>query len=124
VRRSTKLSDSGISMNSEDDTSTDASSEASDGDTPVFATPQVPMTRKVKRNTTKRGALMVNAPIGAKDLWKNVQVVDIQDNVCEEDSMMFNYRIDKVGLALAREHQAWKQNQQREQRLWERNNQF
>jgi hypothetical protein len=115
-------SDSGIlSMDSEDYTSTDSSSEGSGPDRPAFTMPQVPMTRKIKRNTTKRGASMFNAPLG-EDLWKNVQVVEIEDNVAEEDSMMINYHLDERGMALAREQQEWRQAQHREQRLWEQRN--
>jgi hypothetical protein len=102
-------SDSGISsMDSDDDPSTDDTSESSGPDEPAFTMPQVPMTRKIKRNTTKRGALMYNAPIG-KDLWKKVTVVEIEDNVAEEDSMMINYRMDADGLRIAREQQEWQQ---------------
>jgi hypothetical protein len=129
TERSAQLSDSGISsMDSEDD-DTSAKDQSIDSrlDEPAFTMPQapmpqVPMIRTVKRNKAKRGATMINAPLGEVDLWKHIQVVEIEDNECEEDAEMINYMNDKRGLELAREVSKARMARKREQMLWEKKN--
>jgi len=144
----TQLSDSGISsMDSEDDdSSTEGSSEASESDERVYSIPQVPITRvrKNNRNKTGPGALMINAFIGKvdRDPWSQVQVIEIEDNEAEEDSVMYNYPIDERGYELMRkemkarteekrekmlcerEERRARRDEEREQMLWEKENGF
>lgn len=79
------------------------------------------MVRKIKRNKAKQGATMVNAPLGKVDLWKHVQVVEIEDNECEEGAEMYNYMNDEHGMMLAREERKARIAEKREQMLWEEN---
>jgi hypothetical protein len=80
--------------------------------------------RRTKRNKAKRGATMVNAPLGKVDLWKHMNVVEIEENECEEDAQMYNYMNDASGMQLAREERRVQIAQKREQMLWEKENGF
>jgi hypothetical protein len=84
--------------------------------------PPVVMIRIVKRNKARKGATMVNAPLGRVDLWKDMQVVEIVDNECEEDAEMYNYMNDEQGMQLAQGARAIRIAERREQMLWERDN--
>jgi hypothetical protein len=82
------------------------------------------MIRIVKRNIARKRAAMINAPLGRVDLWKDMQVVEIVDNECEEDAEMYNYMNDEHGMQLARAARAVRIAERREQMLWERENGF
>lgn len=86
--------------------------------------PQGQMIRRTIRNKAKRGATMVNAPVGKVDLWKHVDVVEIEDNECEEDAEMYNYMNDEHGMELARKARNVRIAEKREQMLWEKENGF
>jgi len=108
----------------EDDSSAedDTPTEDSNSDNSTHEKPRSPKTRRIKRNRVGRGATMVNAPLGDKDLWANVQILEIEDNVCEENGFMYNYRNNANGLALAEKDRKAKIIEDREQILWERDN--
>jgi hypothetical protein len=109
--------DDDTSIEGSSEASSEDSSESSDSDAPAFT---MPMIRRVKRNKVKRGALMVNAPLGKKDLYKDIQVIEIEDNECEEDSEMYNYPNDESGMKLARKERKKRIAEKREQMLWEK----
>ncbi|KAI9710700.1 MAG: hypothetical protein M1820_002533 [Bogoriella megaspora] len=54
-----------------------------------------PVRQRINRkNTTGKGALMINAPIG-DDLWSDMDIVVNEENTAHEDSKMFNYKISR-----------------------------
>lgn len=67
---------------------------------------------------------MVNAPLGNVDLWKDIQVVEIEDNECGKDAEMYNYMNDERGMELARKERKARAAEKREQMLWEKENGF
>jgi hypothetical protein len=113
TERSAQQSDS-----EEDDTST----EGSEPDESAPTIPRGPKVRRVKHNKAGRGSTMVNAPLGEKDLWEDVQIVEIEHNECAEGAQMYNYRNNKSAMALAREERRAQIAERREQMLWEKEN--
>jgi hypothetical protein len=113
TERSAQQSDS-----EKDDTST----EDSEPDESASTIPRVPKVRRVKYNKAGRGSTMVNASLGEKDLWGDVQIVEIEHNECAEGAQMYNYRNNKSGMALAREERKAQIAEMREQILWEKEN--
>lgn len=111
----------------DDDTSTDGSetddtsTEGSEPERPASTIPQ-PMVRKTNNNKVGENALMICAPLGEKDLWGHVQVVEIEGNTLEKGAQMYSYRNDANGLALAREDLKARMLLRREQLLWEKEN--
>ncbi len=96
----------------------DTSTDGSEPDEHTMAAPQGLKIRRVKRNKAKRGALMVNGPVGKVDRYAHANIIDIKDNECEEDADMFNYAIDEDGLALIQEMRKMRIAEERDKVLW------
>jgi len=62
---------------------------------------------------------MVNAPIGDKDLWAHIAVVEIEGNKVKKGAQMYNYRNDANGIALMRAEKEWQVSQERAEREWQ-----
>ncbi len=45
--------------------------------------------------------MMLNAALGEKDLWRHIRVVEIEGNIAKRGALMFNYRNNEGGIALA-----------------------
>jgi hypothetical protein len=63
---------------------------------------------------------MINGPVGKVDRYEHVQIIEIEDNECEEDADMINYAIDEEGLVLAQKMREARIAERRDDILWRR----
>jgi len=118
-------SDTQSSDSEEDDSSAEETpSEESESDESTLAISRGPKVRLVKRNKAKRGARMINGPLGKVDRYAHVQIIEIEDNECEEDAEMINYAMDEDGMALWQKMRAVRIAEQRDEILWKRQHGF
>jgi hypothetical protein len=114
-----------LSDSEDDDALTeDTSTEGSEPDEPTMTERQGPKIRRVKRNKAKKGSRMINGPLGKVDGYEHVQIIEIEDNECEEDAEMINYAIDEEGLALAQKMRETRIAERRDEILWRRQHGF
>ncbi|KAF2847362.1 hypothetical protein T440DRAFT_471075 [Plenodomus tracheiphilus IPT5] len=133
ARSNDHFSDSGISSDSSSETSTQEETRSISGS--ISDLLPGPLVRSIKRNKAIRGATMINASLGKVDRGAHIQVLEIEDNECEDDAEMINYPNDEEGMEIlqkrqvaraahAREQRRIMMEEQREQLLWEKKNGF
>jgi hypothetical protein len=102
------------SLGSDDNFSTDGSRAMTTNSTRTLATITE---RIVIGNSTKAQALMVNAAVG-EDIWKDLDRLEIRENIAEDSSTMVNHAISKDVLKLMMDRQDLRVERERQ---WTRN---